>query len=123
MEQDDHAWGENGILSGAFGVNGDPKEAEGDDCDNDDEREEDDDSDDEKFASDENRYPIETEKEAERSLERARKNEPVESFEKIAESIVEEHPELVHEKLAGLGYSIGQQIGRGLLDSLESNDS
>lgn len=122
MSDSELAWGSNGVLTQAFGLdegeteNDEPKEAEPD-------PEEHESNDKQKFASDDNRYPMENAKEAKRSLERASHNESLDQFEKIAERIVESHPELLNEKLAGLGYSIGQQIGQGIRDALQEDES
>lgn len=125
MSNINKAWGPDGALTNAFNLDDDPEQES---VTKESEREPDESEPDPsptyetegKFADD-GRYPHKNKKEASRSLERAKENEPSETFEKIAEAIVDEHPELAHEKLAGLGYSIGRQIGRGLLDAIESD--
>lgn len=116
----DDPFDDGGVLQKAFEIDGEKtadsgsSELKGDSEEKKDEVEKDADS----FGG---RYPYDGVAEAEESMERARKNESKEAFKKIASEIVEKHPELASEKLAGVGYKVGQQIAQGIKDELRSN--
>lgn len=79
----------------------------------------------EKFAGADNKYPIETIKEAARSLKRASEQEPQESFLKIARKIKNYHPEITDnpsehmDKAASIGYEIGRNMGKGMIETIK----
>lgn len=90
-----------------------------DDSDSDNEQEQ------EKFATADNKYPMETVKEAARSLKRASEEEPQDSFLKVARKIKNYHPEILEnpeehmDKAASIGYKIGRNMGKGMIETIK----
>lgn len=100
------AWQADGKLTKAFGIENGINSTDNANTDT------------KKTASPDDRYPIKNKEQAERSMQRAKRKESPETFEKIAEKILAEYPELENEKLAGVGYQLGREFARGMIDEL-----